>query len=226
MKINLMLSLIFVITSTKATESLPELMIERIDTDVYLHVSHQQVNGFGLVESNGLIVVYGNKAFIIDTPWSANDTEKLVLWIKAQGFEPASSLSTHSHEDRTAGIAWLNSQSIPTFTSQQTNDILKKEAKALPTHTFDPNNFQLADNNIQTYYPGAGHAPDNIVVWMPRAKILFGGCLVKSLAAKRLDIPEKPPLLSGPHLLSMCYQSSLMQNSLFQAMVQWAIFNS
>lgn len=31
------------------------------------------------------------------------------------------------------------------------------------------------------YYPGKGHSADNIVVWLPQYKVLFGGCLVKSL---------------------------------------------
>ena len=186
MKSYLMLLLLVLFTTTQAAESIPELTIEPIETDVYLHVSYQHVNGFGLVDANGLVVIDGRKAFIIDTPWSTSDTEKLVQWIKAQGYEPAGSVSTHSHEDRTAGIAWLNAHSIPTFTSKQTSDILKKNAKALPIHTFDQDEFQLADNHIQTYYPGAGHAVDNIVVWLPRSKILFGGCFVKSLSSKNL----------------------------------------
>ena len=33
---------------------------------------------------------------------------------------------------------------------------------------------------IQTYYPGEGHTKDNIVIWLPKQKILDGGCFVKS----------------------------------------------
>ena len=34
------------------------------------------------------------------------------------------------------------------------------------------------------FYPGAGHSEDNIVVWLEKHKVLFGGCLIKSLEAK------------------------------------------
>lgn len=29
------------------------------------------------------------------------------------------------------------------------------------------------------YHPGAGHTRDNIVVYFPPAKVLFGGCLIR-----------------------------------------------
>jgi glyoxylase-like metal-dependent hydrolase (beta-lactamase superfamily II) len=34
---------------------------------------------------------------------------------------------------------------------------------------------------FQTYFPGPGHAADNIVIWFEKEKILYGGCLVKSV---------------------------------------------
>lgn len=39
---------------------------------------------------------------------------------------------------------------------------------------------------IEVFYPGEGHSPDNIVVWLPEYKVLFGGCLVKELDSKGL----------------------------------------
>ena len=40
--------------------------------------------------------------------------------------------------------------------------------------------FSVAQYSFEIYYPGKGHAPDNIVVWFEKQKILYGGCLVKS----------------------------------------------
>lgn len=39
---------------------------------------------------------------------------------------------------------------------------------------------------LEAFYPGGGHTIDNIVVWLPKSKILFGGCLVRSLESKSL----------------------------------------
>ena len=34
------------------------------------------------------------------------------------------------------------------------------------------------------YYFGGGHSEDNIAVWIPSAKLLFAGCMVKEMAAQ------------------------------------------
>ncbi len=40
--------------------------------------------------------------------------------------------------------------------------------------------FKTGQYTIQTFYPGEGHTKDNIVIWIPERKILYGGCLIKS----------------------------------------------
>ena len=169
-----------------AGDKVPGLEIEEIYKNVYLHKSYQRIDGFGLVSSNGLVVVDNEKAFVIDTPWSGEDTRILVGWIREQGFDPVGSISTHSHEDRAAGIRWLNSQSIPTYASNLTNEILKREKKELASNTFAGPEAILFDGNLEAFYAGAGHTTDNIVVWLPDSKILYGGCLVRSLGARSL----------------------------------------
>jgi len=39
---------------------------------------------------------------------------------------------------------------------------------------------------IRIYYPGGGHTADNIVLWFPSKKILFGGCMLKDSNSKSL----------------------------------------
>ena len=186
-----------------AQEKLPEPVIEKIYHNVYLHKSYQKVKGFGLVSSNGLVVVDGDNAFIIDTPWSAQDTETLVNWIKANGYKVAGSVSTHSHDDTSAGIGWLNEHGFSTYASQQTNKLLKQAGKAQASYSFNETIFTLPQSNIEVFYPGEGHAPDNVVVWLPKQKLLFGGCLVKSRASKSLgyvgdaNIPQWPKTIKN-----------------------------
>lgn len=91
-----------------------ELRIQEIDTGVYLHTSYKMVDGYGLVDSNGLVVINGHNAIIVDTPWSRGDTRNLLLWIESKGLQVEAAVSTHFHEDRTAGIQVLNAVSIPT----------------------------------------------------------------------------------------------------------------
>ena len=169
-----------------ADEQLPDLEIKEIKPGVYLHKSYSHVDGYGLVSSNGLVVIEGKSAFMIDTPWSASDTEKLVHWVNERDVELAGSFSTHSHDDRAAGIAWLNSESIPTYATALTNQILVKEGKEPAASSIDTPDFWLLDDSVEVFYPGGGHTIDNVVVWVPKFKLLFGGCFVRSLGSQSL----------------------------------------
>ncbi len=183
--------MILCVNNIYANEGLPKLKITNIQKGVYQHQSYKRTDDFGLVSGNGLIVLDGLKAYIIDTPWSDSDTKKLVNWIDRKGYKLAGSLSTHSHEDRTAGIKWLNSQSIPTFAFKLTNEILKDKGKDVAANTFNESKYSMVKEHIEVFYPGQGHTIDNIVVWLPKSKILFGGCLIRSMAAKSLGNTEE-----------------------------------
>lgn len=176
----LFLILVTIATCSFASENARELKIKEIDDGVFLHTSYKTI-GYGLVDSNGLVVVIENQALIIDTPWSERDTEKLLSWIFDEGFQLKGSISTHFHEDRTAGIRVLNLKSIPTYASKLTNDLLVKEGQPTATNVFDSSKFVMFNGLVEVFYPGAGHTKDNVVIWLPKKKILFGGCLVRSL---------------------------------------------
>ena len=186
MRAFLIVAILIIVGSVYADEKLPALSVEEIEKDVFLHKSYSQVDGFGLVSSNGLVIIDNKKAFIIDTPWSEKDTVKLVQWIDDKNLDLIGSISTHSHEDRTAGIKWLNARSIPTYASALTNELLKKDNKELAAKSFEGSEMLLAGGLIEAFYPGGGHTIDNIVVWLPKSQILFGGCFVRSVEATGL----------------------------------------
>lgn len=172
-------------TAISATDALPDLEIRKLTDNVYLHTSYKVVEGFGLVDSNGLVVVFTNGAYIIDTPWSAQDTEKLLTWLKARNITVKGSVSTHFHEDRTAGIQFLNSKNIPTYASSLTNALLQKAGKAQASHAFE-SNLWLVEDQIEVFYPGPGHSQDNTVVWLPNQGVLFGGCFIRAVETRNL----------------------------------------
>ncbi|HZV61648.1 MAG TPA: DIM/SIM/IMP family subclass B1 metallo-beta-lactamase [Methylophilaceae bacterium] len=179
---NLFIALIWLCVATNsamAADALPELEIKQLTDDVYLHTSYQVVEGFGLVDSNGLVVVINDAAYIIDTPWSAPDTKKLLAWLEARNLTVKGSVSTHFHEDRTAGIQVLNSKNIPTYASSLTNALLRKANQAQASRAFD-NNLWLVEDQIEVFYPGPGHSQDNVVVWLPNQGVLFGGCFIRA----------------------------------------------
>ena len=169
-----------------AKDEFPALKIQQLSDGVYLHTSFQVYEGFGLVDSNGLVVLVGKDAYLVDTPWSAEDTEKLLDWITAHGFTAKGSVSTHFHADRTAGIEFLNSKSIPTYASTLTNQLLKASVKPQAVNEFDSDDYWLVEDQIQIFYPGGGHSQDNVVVWLADPQILFGGCLIRPQETENL----------------------------------------
>ena len=182
----LIVLMLFLSVGASSNEEIPEIKIREITDGVYLHQSFHRTDDFGVVSANGLVVVKKGKAFIVDTPWSDKDTEKLVGWILKQNYELLGSVSTHSHEDRTAGIKWLNSHSIPTYATKLTNDLLRAEKRELAKYTLNENDPTLANGLLEVFYPGGGHTIDNIVVWLPQSKVLFGGCFTRSIESKGL----------------------------------------
>jgi metallo-beta-lactamase class B/metallo-beta-lactamase class B GIM len=169
---------------------------------LFEYQSYFKTEDFGLVDANGLVVVEGKEAYLIDTPWSEKDTIALVEWIKQQGFVLKASISTHSHADRTAGIGYLNSIGVSTHVSAMTQKILTTHHQTLANQPFDGDSFILANGLLEARYLGAGHTIDNIVVWLPKAQLLFGGCLVKSAHSKSMGYIAEASLTDWPVTIS------------------------
>jgi glyoxylase-like metal-dependent hydrolase (beta-lactamase superfamily II) len=139
-----------------------------------------------MIEASGLVVVDGNNAYIIDTPWTQEGTEELIKWITAKNLLVKSSIVTHFHEDASGGMPFLNQAKIKTYATSLTNKLLDAKQREKSNHEITTNEYVLVTNTIEVFYPGAGHSKDNIVVWLPKEKILFGGCFVKSINSKGL----------------------------------------
>jgi glyoxylase-like metal-dependent hydrolase (beta-lactamase superfamily II) len=66
------------------------------------------------------------------------------------------------------------------------NPELKKRIEARNTvfanHTFDEKigkEFIFDNEKVQLIYPGPGHSPDNLVVYFPKRKVMYGTCMIR-----------------------------------------------
>ncbi|MFY8350688.1 subclass B1 metallo-beta-lactamase [Pseudoalteromonas sp. SSM20] len=175
-----------------------ELTVTAIDENIYQHVSYEQVGKWGMVGASGLVVVDGKDAFFIDTPWSNSDTEKLVDWTQEQGFTLKAAVVTHFHQDASGGLDALNKRNIPTYAYKKTNQLLEKHKGLSATHIIEENKFSLLKDKIEVFYPGGGHTADNVVVWLEKPQMLFGGCFVKGLNSKNLGNLEDAVVSKWP----------------------------
>ena len=175
---------------------------------IYL-VSHSfpwQSNSLVIKFTNG-------KYLFIDTPYTNEATEKLVNWLAGRDSVKMkiTAINTHFHNDRLGGNGYLTKIGSVIYGSDLTIKLLNE--RGLGNGTLDmyqdpslkkyfdywqnakltPANkiFTLKDGLVLTfdndtfevYYPGPGHTPDNVVVYYPKKKILFGGCIIESMAA-------------------------------------------
>ncbi|WP_286267041.1 subclass B1 metallo-beta-lactamase [Thalassotalea atypica] len=188
--------------SMAASEASNLKMVQLTD-NVYQHISYKEVAPWGLVGASGLVVIDGENAHIIDTPWTVAETKQLLQWIKSKNLTVKSSVVTHFHEDASGGMSLLNELNIKTYATELTNTLLSENEKEPSNHVITKNTFELVPDSIEVFYPGAGHSQDNIVVWLPQSNMLFGGCFIKSLGSKSLgytgdaSIPDWPKSISN-----------------------------
>jgi len=179
-------------------EDVKSLKIKKLSDNVYQHISYKRVEPWGLISASGLVVVNGTQAHMIDTPWTTQATKELLKWIEAKGLTLKSAVVTHSHQDASGDLPLLNDLKVATFATSLTNKLLKLNKKEVSRHEITGNTFELVDGVVSVFYPGGGHTQDNIVVWLPREKILFGGCFVKSLRNKTLGYTEDAMINDWP----------------------------
>ena len=70
------LFLFFYSSAVLGKDEYPQLKILKLYENVYQHISYKQVQPWGMVAASGLVVIDGNDAHIIDTPWSCYRHEK------------------------------------------------------------------------------------------------------------------------------------------------------
>lgn len=164
-----------------------EMAITHLTGDFYIYTTYNFYDGIPF-PSNSMYVVTEKGIVMIDTPWDPDYTKPLVDSIqKVHNMKVIMCLVTHFHDDRTAGLDILKKMGVKTYSTSMTKRLCKQRNEKQAEFVINRDTtFNFGNHSFSTYYPGAGHAPDNIVVWFDKEKILYGGCLVKSLDAEKL----------------------------------------
>ncbi len=165
----------------------PALIFSHLAGDYYVYTTHKLYDG-APYPANSMYVVTQAGIVLFDTPWDTTQFQPLLDSLLARHkMKVVLCIATHFHADRTAGLTYYNSVGIPTYTSLQTYDSCKSRGEKQAAHYFvNDTVFTVGDHSFETYYAGAGHTADNIIIWSPDAKIIYGGCLVKSTATNDL----------------------------------------
>ena len=165
----------------------------------YVHTSYKTIDG-QTIPSNGLIAETVDGIVMVDTPWDTLQTVQLLNWISSHLKKSvALCIITHAHEDRIGGINALRNRNIRVVSTPLTARDAANRGYQAPEPIL-PNDTMMTWHALKAecFFPGKGHTEDNIVVWFPDRRILFGGCLVKSADASGLGNIEDASLQDWP----------------------------
>jgi glyoxylase-like metal-dependent hydrolase (beta-lactamase superfamily II) len=164
-----------------------DLQLRELVPGVWLHTTFKDLPAFGRFPSNGLLLVAGPGAALVDTPWTPAQTKRLLDWLReTRGAEVRDLVVTHAHDDRVGGVTELprdvRVHALPLTVTRAAREGFRFAATPLATES----TITLAGRRVETFFPGPGHAPDNIVVWFPELRLLFGGCFVRAAGSRSL----------------------------------------
>lgn len=163
------------------------LLIKAINKQFYVYTTFNMYKGQRF-PANGMYIVTNKGVIIIDSPWDTTQFQVLLDTIYQRHHQKAVlCVATHFHEDRTGALAFFRSKKVATFTSAKTDSISQQKKVPRAEYTFQQDTlFRVGGIEMQTFFPGAGHTTDNLVIWFPKQKVLYGGCLIKSTADSTL----------------------------------------
>jgi metallo-beta-lactamase class B len=179
-----------------------DLELKKISDHCYIHISYTLFESGHRMPANGLIYINRRKAFIVDTPWTNELTELLIQYVQdSMKVTIKGVIPTHWHVDCMGGLEQVHKFGIKSYAYQLTAEICKEKNLPIPQLTFQDSLILGADSDLLLKYLGPGHTEDNMVVYIPKEKILFAGCMAKALTWNGLgftgdaNIPKWPETL-------------------------------
>ena len=168
-----------------------DLELIPIDKDIYIHKSFTNSEQFGRFSSNGLIYIQDRQVLIADTPVDTLITRQLINWVLQQNLKIKAVIVNHHHHDALGGLELFHSQNIPSYGFIKTKRLALENDLSPPSNTFEDSlTVAIGDVFVKAFFFGEGHTEDNIALWLPEKKTLFGGCLVKSLRSGKGNLED------------------------------------
>ncbi len=153
---------------------------------------------------------------LIDTPYDTEATKLLLDWVKYKFPQHnVQAINTGFHIDNLGGNEYLRSQNIDIYGSKRTCELIDSRGKKSqqqiiswlkPEHSkikkvyeemkfVKPNklfslkggiSLHIGNTIFEIFFPGETHSPDNVVVYIKKENLIFGGCMVKALSHEKL----------------------------------------
>lgn len=182
MRTKLLLLTFFIVGATFGQIATQKITISHLTKDFYIYTTYGDAGDGNMFPANGMFLVTNSGVVLFDTPWDTAQFQPLLDSIMVRHKQKVVlCLSTHFHDDRTAGLTYYRQKGISTYTTKLTDNLSKEKNKPRAEHLlYSDTSFTIGEYSFNIYYPGKGHSPDNIVIWFDKEKLLYGGCFIKS----------------------------------------------
>jgi len=171
--------------------------ITKLTDKTYLIQSSYACNGY--LDCNHLLIVDKEDIILINTPAKDSLTAIMLNCIEKKFKRKVTKvIVSHFHDDSSGGLKETSKRGIISYGLDKTRDLLKSGNTNIDHIFTDSLTILLQTTRLDLFYLGAGHSIDNIITWLPDEKILFGGCLMKSLNAKDKGNIKDADLLAWP----------------------------
>lgn len=170
--------------NARATEP-PPFSLMALAPGVWRHRSWHVTPDGTAWPSNGLVVKGKRRILIIDTTWMTADMEPLLRQMREVAGElPAMLVPTHAHGDRMSGLDVARTHGVRTLAFHLTQQDAPSRNLPVADETWSgkTRRFDLGGMHVEFFHPGCAHTRDNIVGFVEEAGILFGGCMLRSMA--------------------------------------------
>ena len=173
---------LFFLGNVEAQYASGSLVISHLTGDFYIYTTFNYYKGKP-VPANGMYLLTNKGTVLFDSPWDTTQFQPLLDSIRIRHHqEVVMCIATHFHEDRTGGLEYYRQLGLKTYTTKLTDQLSNKRGMKRAEFLLEKDTvFTIGQHRFETYFPGAGHAPDNIVIWFEKERVLYGGCLVKSV---------------------------------------------
>jgi metallo-beta-lactamase class B len=158
---------------------------------------------------NSMIALIGDSNLLmVDTPCTPEATVTVLDWAEEKfGDREVTAINSHYHVDCLGGNRALIEKGIEIYGSDLTVELIEKignpsdpsafdnvrdEAIRKYHQTFKPvapttifpliegKTVKIGNSEIEIFFPGHAHSPDNVVIYLKDQKVLFAGCMLRA----------------------------------------------
>jgi len=163
------------------------LKIEQLTNNTFVHTSYLKIPDYGNFPCNGLVFYNNGEAIVFDTPTNDSASVELINWVQTElNCSIKAVVVNHFHDDCLGGLKTFHEAKIESYANNLTLSLAKEDGMEIPKNGFNKTlEITIGKETVINTFIGEGHSKDNIVSYISGEKVLFGGCLIKELNAKK-----------------------------------------